>query len=147
VAAPRTGDTDQRRAFWLEVAVASVLGLTAIASAWAAYRATVVRDDASSASTQGVRTLKLGLGYLGHSDQLTAGDRAIFLTFTQARPARAAYIKNNLMRRELKPEADWWLKQKPGLYPSPFLPQDPYFQPRYRKAGREARAVSQRLFG
>ncbi len=52
--------------FWLEFGIAALLGLTAIATSWAGYRATIVRDDASSALSQGIRTLNLAAAYLLH---------------------------------------------------------------------------------
>jgi hypothetical protein len=137
--------------FWSEVAVAAVLGLTAIAVAWSAYKATLVRDDASSTSTQAIRTLNLGAGYGLHADQLLTRNETLFLEYQRAvragRPEEAAEIKRNLMRPELRMQVEWWSEQPPGKYPNPFQDEDPYYTAPYLVALREARSLSTRLFG
>jgi hypothetical protein len=150
MADPDIAAADQRRAFWVELAVAFALGLTAIATAWAGYKAAVVRDDAASAANQGVRTLNLASIYLLHSDQLLAGDRLVFRDYKRALrtggEAAAAVIQREDMRPELQRETAWWRKQKRGLYPTPFVKQDPAYHPQFLIHGREARVLSRDLF-
>lgn len=144
------GEKHDRKLFWAEVAVATLLGLTAIAAAWSAYKATLVRDDASSTSTQAIRTLNLGAGYGLHADQLLTRNEALFLEFQRALRAghsqEAAQIERDLMRPELRRAVEWWRKQPPGKYPNPFQDEDPYYSAPFLDASRQARTLSTQLF-
>jgi hypothetical protein len=142
--------TEERKVFWLELAIAALLGMTAVATAWAGYKATVVRDDASSAATQGIRSLNLGTSYSIHSDEVIARDRAIFVDYRRAvragDEAGGASILRDEARPELKAEIRWWRRQASGRYATPFVKDDPYNVDKYLSAGRQLRAISDQLF-
>jgi hypothetical protein len=139
----------QRRLFWSEVAVAAALGLTAVATAWATYRGTIVRDDVTEAQNQGNRVLNLGTSYLLHADRLLLRNETLFFEYERAfRSGNRAQAATDLalMRPELRKQVLWWRDQPPGKYPSPFVDPDPYYHPKYLIGGRQLRATSQRLF-
>jgi hypothetical protein len=139
-----------RKLFWTEVAVAALLGLAAIAAAWSAYRATLVRDDASSTSTQAIRALNLATGSLLHDDSLHTRNQELFLEYRRAldanEPAQAARVLRDVMRPELRRQVVWWTTQPLGKYPSPFVAEDPFYKPSYLIGGRQARQISIDLF-
>jgi hypothetical protein len=143
-------DTSQeRRMFWVEVALAVVLGLTALATAWSAYKADLVRDDASSTSTQGIRVLDLGTTFLLHNDALRTRNLALFIEYRQARQGsrkQAAQLERDIMRPELQRQVEWWSRQPRGKYDTPFVREDPYYTPHYLVGGRQARDLSRALF-
>jgi hypothetical protein len=145
------GEPGARKLFWSEVAVAALLSLTACAAAWSAYKATLVRDDADSTSTQAIRVLNLASGYGLHADQLLTRNQTLFLEYQRALRAghagEAARIKRNLMRPELRRQVDWWRAQPPGKYPNPFQDENPYYKAPFLVAARQARELSTRLFG
>lgn len=120
-----------------EVLLAALLGIAAIATAFAAFKASLVGDEVISNYNQGIRKVDEASQLYNEGNQYQAQDQQVFLEWIKAIQVGdvdlADYIQQNLMSQELLAGLEWW-EQSPDA-PTPFVPENPdYFLVQYDEA-------------
>jgi hypothetical protein len=104
-----------RRARMLEGANAVLLGLAAVAIAFAGYRSALLGSDALRGYSTAVTTVSDANQAYTQGTQQVQLDQTIFLEYTKALNAGdedlALYFKETLARPELVAAIDWWIEQ------------------------------------
>lgn len=135
--------------FWLELIIASVLGLTAIATAYAAYKSSVHERETVAHYNEGIRDSSLSTGVLLEAEQTISSDRALFLEYAKAAEtgdeALAAYLLTGLMSPDLKAAVVWWSDHSKN-HPTPFVPANPKWNRSELVLGNKLANESERLF-
>ena len=133
--------------FWLEVAIATVLGMTAVTTAWAAYQAGKNERSTVASYNHGIRDSGLSTGVLLEAEQTLANDRALFLQYVaaaQTNPDLARYYLNHLMSAKLRGAVRWWADQ--DKYQTPFVDADPKYKQKDFQLGNELSNASEVIF-
>jgi hypothetical protein len=124
----RTEQIDRR----LELLTVLLLGLAAMATAWAAFQASSFDGKVVEGFTDANLSLSDANAYYNSGDQTYAGDQMLFLEYERALNAEdeeyAVFIKDSLMRDELIAAIDWWEQPENfDAYYSPFVEENPTY--------------------
>ncbi len=114
---------------WLEIAIAVVLGMTAVATAFSAYESGKSARETVAHYNQGIRDSSLSTGVLLEAEQTLANDRSLFLQYVSAAQTNrdlARYYLNSLMSPQLRAAIVWWANQ--DKYKSPFVDANPKYK-------------------
>ena len=112
-----------------------MLGLTAIASAYAAWRNEQRNHDATAHFSEGIRDYDDGGQFYGEGQSVLSRDESLFLEYAKANQLNqgklATYIFDNLMSPTLQAGVRWW--EGPNTHTShparnPFSPHDPDYK-------------------
>ena len=112
-----------------------MLGLTAIASAYAAWRNEQRNHDATAHFSEGIRDYDNGGQFYGEGQSVLSRDESLFLEYAKANQLGqgklATYIFDNLMSPTLQAGVRWW--EGPNTHTShparnPFSPHDPVYK-------------------
>ena len=134
--APGTPEKKRRR--WpggIELFVAIMLGLTAVASAYAAWRNEQRNHGATAHFSEGIRDYDDGGQFYGEGQSIQLRDQSLFLEYAKAKQLHqgrlATYIFENLMSPTLQAGVRWW--EGPNQRTShparnPFTPHDPDYR-------------------
>jgi hypothetical protein len=135
--------------FWLELTIATVLGLTAIATAYAAYKSSVHERETVAHYNEGIRDSSLSTGVLLEAEQTISTDRALFLEYAKAAEtgdkALAAYLLTGLMSPDLKAAVIWWSEHS-KKYTTPFVEANPKWNRSELALGNKLANASEHLF-
>jgi hypothetical protein len=132
---------------WLEVLIATVLGLTAVATAFSAYQSGKNERETVAHYNEGIRDSSLSTGVLLEAEQTLANDRSLFLQYVSAAQTNedlARYYLNNLMSPQLKAAVVWWAKQ--DKYKTPFVDANPKYEQTEFELGDTLSNRSNKLF-
>jgi hypothetical protein len=120
-----------RRARMLEGANAVLLGLAAVAIAFAGYRSALLGSDALRGYSTAVTTVSDANQAYTQGTQQVQLDQTIFLEYTKALNAGdedlALYFKETLARPELVAAIDWWIEQGEDGPITPFDESNPEY--------------------
>jgi hypothetical protein len=133
--------------FWLEIAIAVVLGLTAVTTAYAAYQAGKNERSTVAHYNEGIRDSSLSTGVLLEAEQTLSSDRALFLQYVSAAQTNedlARYYLRHLMSPNLKAGVVWSARQ--DKYPTPFVAADPHYNDKDFTLGNALSDRSDKLF-
>jgi hypothetical protein len=114
---------------WLEIAIAVVLGMTAVATAFSAYQAGKSERETVAHYNEGIRDSSLSTGVLLEAEQTLANDRSLFLQYVSAAQTNrdlARYYLNTLMSPQLRAAVVWWANQ--DKYKTPFVDANPKYK-------------------
>jgi len=135
--------------FWLELTIAAVLGLTAIATAFAAYKSSVHERETVAHYNEGIRDSSLSTGVLLEAEQTIASDRALVLEYAKAAEtgddSLAAYLLTGLMSPDLKAAVVWWSGHSKN-YTTPFVDANPRWNRSSLALGNKLAKDSEHLF-
>ena len=110
--ASATAERAAQRDRQLELLTVFLLGLAAMATAWAAFQASSFDGKVVEGFTDANLSLSDANAYYNAGDQIYAGDQMLFLEYEQALNDEdeeyAVFIKDSLMRDELIAAIDWW---------------------------------------
>ena len=119
----------------LELFVAIMLGLTAIASAYSAWRNEQRNHEAAAHFSEGIRDYDNGGQFYGEGQSVMSRDQSLFLEYAKAKQLGqeklADYIFLNLMSPTLQGGVRWWQGPNQSTsHPSrnPFTPHDPAYK-------------------
>jgi hypothetical protein len=115
--------------FWLELGIAAVLGMTAVATAFSAYQAGKSERQTVAHYNEGIRDSSLSTGVLLEAEQTLANDQALFLQYVSAAQTNqdlARYYLTTLMRPDLRAAVLWWADQ--DKYKTPFVDANPKYE-------------------
>ena len=136
-APPPSGRPKKRHWFGggLELFVAIMLGLTAIASAYAAWRNEQRNHEATAHFSEGIRDYDDGGQFYGEGQSVLSRDQSLFLEYAKARQLNqdklATYVFANLMSPTLQAGVRWWEgPNRRTSHPArnPFTPLDPEYK-------------------
>lgn len=135
--------------FMLEIAIAAILGLTAIATAWSAYQAGRSERQTIEHYNEGIRDSSLSTGVLLEAEQTFANDQNLFLEYAKAaqagNPDLAHYLLNDLMRPQLRAAVRWWANTT-NKFSTPFVDANPKFDQSNFGLGNRLSSQSNKLF-
>lgn len=128
-AAEARAERDDRR---LELLTVILLGLAAMATAWAAFQASAFDGKVVEGFTDANLTLSDANAYYSEGDQTYIGDQMLFLEYERALNEEdeeyALFIKDSLMRDELIAAIEWWEEPENfQAYYSPFVEENPNY--------------------
>lgn len=132
---------------WLEIAIAVVLGLTAVATAYSAYQSGKSERETVAHYNEGIRDSALSTGVLLEAEQTLANDRSLFLQYVSAAQTNrdlARYYLNSLMSPQLRAAVVWWANQ--DKYKSPFVDANPKYKQEDFTLGSKLGERSNELF-
>jgi hypothetical protein len=122
----------------LEIIIAVLLGLAAVAAAFAAYRNETHHHEATVNFNEGIRDITSAAQTYNQGDQVSTVDQVLFVEYAKALNtndlAFASYVHESLMTPELQKAVDWWRSQ-PNRPPSPFVPENPEYHITQYKQG------------
>lgn len=116
----------------LELLTVILLGLAAMATAWAAFQASAFDGKVVEGFTDANLTLSDANAFYSAGDQTYIGDQMLFLDYERALNEEdedyAIFIKDSLMRDELIAAVDWWEQpENQEAYYSPFVDENPNY--------------------
>jgi hypothetical protein len=121
-----------RRENLLELLVAVLLGLAAVATAWAAYQSSQYGGQVLEHFSQANLNISNANAYYSEGDQTYLEDQILFVEYSKAvnqgDDDLANYLHDSLMSTELASAVDWW--QRPeniDTYDSPFVDENPNY--------------------
>lgn len=132
---------------WLEIAIAVVLGMTAVATAFSAYQAGKSERETVAHYNEGIRDSSLSTGVLLEAEQTLANDRSLFLEYVSAAQTNrdlARYYLNNVMSPQLRAAVIWWANQ--DKYKTPFVDANPKYEQAEFDLGNNLSEQSNALF-
>lgn len=116
------------RSFSLEVILAALLGLAAIATAYASYQASLRDGETIDAFNVGVAAVNEASAANNRGVQQQSADQALFIEYAKAAQDSnedlTVYIKETLMSPNLKKAVTWWEDQDDAE--TPFQQGSPY---------------------
>lgn len=148
---PHVVPTGHRWDARIEVTIAVVLGLAAIAGAFTAYKREGREHKATVAFNRGTAALTESAQFYTQGNQVFTSDNAQFLEYAKAansnQPGVARYLLDDIMSPQLRAGVIWWSNQSGKNSPAtPFVPQNPKYDiPEYAK-GAELDKRSNELF-
>lgn len=102
----------------LEVTIAALLGIAAVATAFAAYKAELANGDSIKAFNEGIRTTDAASQQYVEGNQTYAQDAQIFLEYAKAAQEDntdlVEYLQNDLMSPQLKEAVEWLGSEESG---------------------------------
>ncbi len=120
-----TAESKQRN---LDTILAVLLGIAAIATAFSAYKASLIGDEVISNYNQGIRKVDEASQLYNAGNQFLAEDQAVFLEWIKAVQTDdielADYIQTNLMSGDLSIAVDWWAENSDEA--TPFIDNPEY---------------------
>jgi hypothetical protein len=135
--------------FWLELGIAAVLGVTAITTAFAAYKSSVHERETVAHYNEGIRDSSLSTGVLLEAEQTITSDKGLFLEYAKAAEtgdkALAAYLLTGLMSPDLKAAVIWWSGHS-NKYSTPFVAANPKWNRSELALGNKLSDESKLLF-
>jgi len=114
----------------MEVAIAMLLGLAAIVTAWCSFQASQLGDVVQKSYSEGIRAADAASQAYNSAITNDIRDQTLFLEFAKAAQAgddeTALYVLQTLMPPELSAAVEWWSSQPDdaGL-DSPFVDANP----------------------
>jgi hypothetical protein len=116
-----------------EVSIAILLGIAALATAFAAYRGSLDGGNAIQSYTEGIALTDRSSKAYNAGTQELMQDQQIFLEFVKSTQTDdedlAAYIQTTLMSDNLRAGVEWWADQPDNdKYPTPFTPDNPKYK-------------------
>jgi hypothetical protein len=133
--------------FWLELGIAVVLGMTAVATAFSAYQSGKSERETVAHYNEGIRDSALSTGVLLEAEQTLANDRALFLQYVsaaQTNKSLAQYYLTTLMSPQLRAAVVWWADQ--DKYKTPFVDANPKYKQTELTLGNTLSDQSNALF-
>lgn len=132
-----------------DVVLAVLLGLAAVATAFAAYKAELRDGDSIKAFNEGIRATDKASQQTTEGNQQFAQDQAQFLEYAKAAQQDdtelVAYLRTSLMSEELVAGIEWWENDK-GDANTPFVDENPkYAIAAYGEAERLDKQAGQRF--
>jgi hypothetical protein len=126
----------ERRAYLLDIAIAVLLGIAAVGTAWAAYQASLWGSDEAEAFNKAtVRTTEAALLTDQASQawiegtQIDQQDQGLFLEYAKAAyigdTELALYLRESLMSPDLVAAIEWWEGTPEGGPLTPFVEENP----------------------
>ena len=115
----------------LQILLAVLLGLAALATAWAAYRGDLYSGDSVILLNRSTQTTDRASQSFNQAETVFVQDVNLFTQFAvaaQRDQQTATYLKETLMRPQLVRMVEWWAETGDEIE-SPFVPQDPHFVP------------------
>ena len=110
-----------------DILIATLLGIAAVATAFAAYQAELHDGDSLKAFNEGNRTVSDANQWYLQGNQIQAQDQALFIEYAKALRSDdtelAAYFEQELMRPELVKAIAWWKKDEKAQ--TPFVERNP----------------------
>jgi hypothetical protein len=130
---PAASDGDRRSHRW-DLIIAALLGLAAVATAFAAYQAELKNGDSIKAFNEGIRAVSDSNQAYIEGNQQYVQDQALFLEFAKAANADdtgLAEYMTSLMSEELQAGIKWWQRDDVDA-DTPFVDENPdYSIPAY----------------
>ena len=127
----------------LQILLAILLGLAALATAWAAYRGDLYSGDSVILLNRSTQTTDRASQAFNQAETVFVQDVNLFTQFAVAAQRdrqTATYLKETLMRPQLVRMVEWWAETGDEIE-SPFVSQDPHFTPPGQSLnGRKLRA-------
>ena len=114
-----------------EIVVASLLGIAALATAFAAYKASLDDGNSLQQYNQGVALTDKASQAYNEGTQELVQDQALFLEYVKAVQTDdeelAAYVQTSLMSDNLRAAVEWWADQPGDEYQTPFVDENPKY--------------------
>lgn len=113
-----------------EIAIAILLGIAAILTAWATFQSSQLGAAVTAAYSEGIRLSDTASQAFNDASATDIADEALFLEFAKAANAgdegTADYIYSSLMSEDLAAAVDWWSDQPDSAgYDTPFVEDNP----------------------
>ena len=135
--APATPRTDDERSKRLEIWIAALLGVVAIITAFATYKAVLEDGDTLKNFNEGVRINDDATAQDTEGTQQYTTDQAIYLEFIKSEVGGdtkiANYFRETLFSPELE-ESVKWVEEGGAEAVSPFQEDSPYTRPEWAEA-------------
>ena len=147
---PRADDERDPRSKRLEIWIAALLGVVAIITAFATYKAVLEDGDTLANFNEGIRLNNDATQKDTEGTQQYTTDQAIYLEYIKADVAGdsevATYFRETLFSPELEEAVQWVEKGEddPDVV-SPFQEDSPYARPEYEEAEKLRGQVRQRF--
>lgn len=113
-----------------ELMAAILLGLAALATAWAAYQGGKAGGDELAAFTESNQALADANFFFSQGNSTLATDNQLFLAFVEAanggNPELAEFIRATVINENLGAAMDWWAATEEALTPFDDLEGNPY---------------------
>lgn len=114
----------------VEIALAILLGITAILTAWSTFQSAQLGGAVSAAYSEGIRLSDTASQAFNEASAADIANEALFLEYAKASNAgdqdTADYIYASLMSEDLAAAVDWWLEQPDSAnYDTPFVEENP----------------------
>lgn len=127
----RTAFKDREAGPRFELAVAILLGVAALTTAFAAYKSSIDGGSSAAAYNEGIALNSLASQSNLEGNQEYTQDQAIFLEYIKAVQTDdeelAEYILTQLMSENLRAGVQWWSDQG-DQYPTPFTEDNPDYK-------------------
>jgi hypothetical protein len=118
-----------RSGFRFELAMAVLLGLTALATAWAAYQASLSDGDSILNFNLAIRKVDEASQQWNEGNQIYVQDQQVFLEYMKAVAADntdlALYVRETLMSPGLISALEWWETTPDDGPATPFVEENP----------------------
>ena len=125
----RVDTGDDPRAQRLELAIAVLLGIAAVITAFAAFQADSRGGDATVEYNLGIRSADAASQAYTEGTQQLVQDQALFLEYAKAANSDdtdlALYLRESLFSEELEAGVVWWEEQPGDEATSPFVEENP----------------------
>lgn len=113
-----------------EIAIAILLGIAAILTAWSTFQSSQLGAAVTAAYSEGIRLSDTASQAFNDASATDIADEALFLEFAKASnsgdEASADYIYGSLMSDDLAAAVDWWFEQPESAgYGTPFVEDNP----------------------
>ncbi|MFM9124011.1 MAG: hypothetical protein ACKOSO_02330 [Actinomycetota bacterium] len=113
-----------------EIAIAVLLGIAAILTAWSTFQSSQLGAAVTAAYSEGIRLSDTASQAFNDASATDIADEALFLEFAKAANAgdedTADYIYSSLMSEDLAAAVDWWSDQPDSAgYDTPFVEDNP----------------------
>jgi hypothetical protein len=123
-----TGSTEGR----LELMTAILLGLAAMATAWAAYQASQYDGKVLESFTTANLNVSDSNAFYSEGDQIYLEDQLLFIEYAKAANSDdvdlALYLRETLMNEQLVSALEWWeLPENIDRFDSPFVEENPNY--------------------
>jgi hypothetical protein len=141
--APTTGDGGRRRGAWVEVVLAVLLSVAALAIAWSGYQASRWTGEQAKAFSRANAARVESTRWSNLANSQSEIDVATFTQWVDSyarKETELADFYRKRFRKEFKPAVEAWIASRP--LKNPDAPLTPFATPQYRLA---ARAESERL--
>lgn len=146
-----TTTADRRRTAWGEIVVVAVLGVTALATAWSSYQASLWSGIQSSNYSQASGARTNAAQQRTEANQFRIADLSLFESHINARLMGEQEVADFYLERfrpEFVPAFDAWIAEDPFNYPD--APPSPFAMPEYSIAqdatAADLEAKADRLF-
>jgi hypothetical protein len=134
--------SDQRRFDRIEIALAILLGIAAVLTAWATFQSSQLAGSVAAQYSEGIRAADAASQDYNDATAVEVADEGVFLEYTKAlhsgEKELATYIHSSLMTPELAAAVDWWEAQPhSGGVATPFTSDNPHWSnPKFADARR-----------